>query len=94
MSAKVINPGAIKTSKQLEEEAKYKLVRDNGNKQTGYHFTTEEQLSAYKEALCREQRELCAKHGIIEQCITDEDGEEWVSDSVSKSAILNAPMPD
>jgi len=67
-----------KTAKQLEEGARHKSL--------GYtvHTFTPEQLKAYREALCREQRELCADRYFESDCDPSPEIEE---------AIINAEEP-
>lgn len=42
---------------ELKEKAEYSLVRDNGEKQSGYHFDTPEKLKAFEQAVREEERD-------------------------------------
>jgi|GEM_PF-1027454 hypothetical protein len=42
---------------ELKEKAEYSLVRDNGEKQNGYHFETPEKLNTFEQAVREEEGE-------------------------------------
>jgi len=46
---------------ELKEKAEYSLVRDNGEKQSGYHFDTPKKLKAFEQAVREEEGEKHAK---------------------------------
>ena len=68
------------TAKEIAEECY--------NHMTGMYVFDDKELQAYADALCKEQRELCAEESEVEHYWRD--GEAYID----RDRILNAPQPE